>query len=319
MNNLKDYTQSINTFLAEQTYMGQPSELYSPIEYCISQGGKRIRAILALLGYGLFKGAHKKAFPIAAAVEIFHNFTLLHDDIMDEAPIRRGKPSIYKKYGANSAILSGDLMLIEAYRQLEQTSMVSALLPEFNKVARQVCEGQQLDMNFEKRPDVGLDEYLEMIKLKTSVLLASALKMGAILAEATDTQQENVYSFGLNLGLAFQIQDDYLDSFGEQDNFGKQVGGDIIQSKKMILYLLTLEHLNDDDQKSFLELYASNLPDKVEMVKSFFKSSGAHHKTLELKQHYEQLAKHALNRINGHPDYMNNLNEIMGFLSTRAH
>jgi geranylgeranyl diphosphate synthase type II len=220
-----------------------PAELYEPVFYSLENGGKRIRPVLLLMGLNLFSDELEKGIPTAMAVEIFHNFTLLHDDIMDNSSQRRNKPTVHKKWGANTAILSGDAMMIMAYHFLDKSpeNCLRSLMKVFNKAALEVCEGQQFDMNFESFPSVTEEDYLEMIRLKTSVLLAASLQLGSIIGNADPQDQESLYRFGLNLGLAFQLQDDYLDTYGDETVFGKRIGNDILANKKTFLLVKALE------------------------------------------------------------------------------
>lgn len=221
----------------------EPKQLYQPIDYTISNGGKRMRPLLVLLGCKLFSADVKDALHPALGIELFHNFSLIHDDIMDQAPIRRGKPSVYRKWNENVAILSGDAMIVKAYEQLLITrpDAIPHILAQFNKTAVEVCEGQQLDMDFEVREDVSIAEYIEMIKLKTAVLLAACLKIGVVIGGGTQEQAKKLYDFGLNAGIAFQLQDDILDVYGESQKVGKQKGGDILANKKTYLLLKAQE------------------------------------------------------------------------------
>ena len=221
----------------------QPSGLYQPIDYVLSEGGKRIRPILCLMACNLFTDDIEIAVKPAIGLEIFHNFTLLHDDIMDHADVRRGKATVHKKWNENTAILSGDVMMIEAYEHFMQLSpiLLSQVLPIFNRTAREVCEGQQYDMDFEQALDITEAEYLKMIRLKTAVLLAGALKIGAIIGGASLNNAQKIYDFGIAMGIAFQLQDDYLDTFGNKETFGKKIGGDIVENKKTILLIKALE------------------------------------------------------------------------------
>jgi geranylgeranyl diphosphate synthase type II len=246
MHTLPELLPLLHRYAAANPFPAAPSELYEPCDYFLALGGKRLRPALLLMAYELFRddGDLEPALPAAWAVELFHNFTLLHDDIMDDAPLRRGQPTVHTRWNATTAILSGDVMLIQAYRFLARAGepeVVRDLLEIFNRVATEVCEGQQLDINFEARADVGLDEYLRMIELKTAVLLGGALELGARCAGAPVRDAENLYHFGRLAGLAFQIQDDLLDAYGDPAVFGKQVGGDILQNKKTFLVLKTLE------------------------------------------------------------------------------
>ena len=217
----------------------EPKGLYEPIGYTLAAGGKRVRPQLALLATKLFGGNEEDVLPAALALEVFHNFTLLHDDVMDKAQVRRGRPTVHVKWNANTAILSGDQMMIEAYKLLSRVpeDKLATTLLLFNQMATEICEGQQYDVDFESREDVTIPEYMEMIRLKTSVLLATALRIGAYIADATDEQQEQIYNYGIHLGLAFQIQDDMLDCYGDQATFGKAIGGDIAENKKTYLWL----------------------------------------------------------------------------------
>jgi len=220
-----------------------PEKLYSPIAYSLAQGGKRLRPLLAFIGCELFDGNLDEVIPAALGLEIFHNFTLLHDDIMDDAPIRRGMPTVYKKWGSNTAILSGDTMFVIAYEQITRSNPVilKDILNLFNQTAREVCEGQQLDMNFETQKNVSIKDYIEMIRLKTAVLIAGSLKSGAIAAKASKATQKLIYDFGINIGLAFQLMDDFLDTYGDEKVFGKKTGIDILTNKKTFLYLKAYE------------------------------------------------------------------------------
>ena len=236
---LTSYQTNFEEYLNKKNWIREPKNLYEPIDYIIQLSGKRIRPILTLMAADILSGNFTKALPAALAVEVFHNFTLVHDDIMDDAPLRRGKKTVHEKWDLNRGILSGDAMLILAYQYFENypPTVFQKLAILFSKTAIEVCDGQQLDIDFETRKEVTISEYLNMIRLKTSVLVAAALKMGAIVAEASEKNADLLYEYGLNLGLAFQLQDDYLDTFGDPETFGKQVGGDIIENKKTFLYI----------------------------------------------------------------------------------
>ncbi len=237
----------------------EPYGLYEPIAYTLASGGKRLRPQLVLLGTELFGGKATEALPAALAIEVFHNFTLLHDDLMDKAPVRRGKPTVYKRWNDNTAILSGDQMMIEAYRLLAQLpdAVLPTVLRLFNRMATEICEGQQYDMEFETRDDVSLDEYMHMIRLKTSVLLATALQIGAYIAGATEAEQQALYDYGIHVGLAFQIQDDVLDVYGDPATFGKTVGGDILCNKKTCMLLTARENAAGEDLAELGRLLAT--------------------------------------------------------------
>ncbi|WP_159949105.1 polyprenyl synthetase family protein [Polaribacter septentrionalilitoris] len=273
------YQKDFIDYLESKKWVREPKNLYEPIDYIIKLGGKRMRPILTLIGADIFSDDYQKAMPAALAVEVFHNFTLIHDDIMDDAPLRRGKETVHEKWDTNTGILSGDAMLILAYQFFEnyEPSVFQQLAKLFSKTALEVCDGQQLDVDFETRNDVTIDEYINMIRLKTSVLVAAALKMGAIVAETSEENANLIYDFGLNLGLAFQLQDDFLDTFGNPETFGKQVGGDIIENKKTYLYLKALEVANDHDKGKLKYYYRKKLKDnvvKITDVRRMFELNG---------------------------------------------
>lgn len=242
----------VENYLAQMEMPAEPELLYTPISYSMQGGGKRLRPVLLMLSYGLFADDYERALPAAAAIEVFHNFTLLHDDIMDNALLRRGKPSVYAKWGKNVAILSGDAMMIEAYRLLgrTQTDNLSPILSVFSETALEVCEGQQYDMNFETKQKVSVVEYMRMIELKTSVLLAGAVVIGAMLGGASEEECKALRRFAIELGLAFQLQDDLLDSYGDE-RLGKAIGGDILEGKKTYLMITAMSHA-DDEQREIL-------------------------------------------------------------------
>lgn len=246
--------------------------LYEPAEYLLKLGGKRIRPLLCVLGGSLYERLHSDLYKIAAAIEVFHNFTLVHDDIMDQAPLRRGKPTVHHQFGTAQAILSGDVMLIEAFQSMQNLEKKDALIPMLNvftTLCREVCLGQQLDFDFEKRKEIALPEYLEMIRLKTAVLLGGSLQLGALYAHASSQDVETLYKAGEALGVVFQIQDDYLDAFGG-DGFGKKTGGDILASKKTYLFVKALELLPVDEKKNFITAYTSSSEDKLDQVMAVF-------------------------------------------------
>lgn len=231
-----------------------PEELYQPISYTLSLGGKRIRPLLVLMGCDLFDGQIEKALPAALAIEVFHNFTLLHDDLMDLAPLRRNQPTVYKKWNNNIAILAGDAMFVKSYELIARchTDKLAEILNVFSATALGVCEGQQYDMNYESTTAVSIEEYIKMIELKTAVLLAGGLKIGAIIGESGEKNANNIYEFGRNIGIAFQLQDDLLDVYGDPGKFGKQIGGDIISNKKTFLLLKALELANTEQREMLL-------------------------------------------------------------------
>jgi len=264
MNSIDSYKQDFVSYLNKKTAVKEPKNLYEPIHYILQIGGKRLRPVLTLMTCELFGGDVKKAYDAALAVEVFHNFTLIHDDIMDSAPIRRGQETVHKKWDVNTGILSGDAMMVMAYQCFEnyEPSVFKELMILFSKTALEVCEGQQLDVDFESRNDVTIDDYIKMITNKTSVLVAAAMKMGAIIAESDVQETQKIYDFGLNLGIAFQLQDDYLDTFGNAAEFGKQIGGDICENKKTFLYLKALEVCDLEDKQQLISLYKSKQDQK---------------------------------------------------------
>jgi geranylgeranyl diphosphate synthase type II len=273
-------------------FPAQPASLYEPAAYFLKLGGKRIRPVMCLMGNELFADISQDAWQLAMAIELFHNFTLIHDDIMDKAPLRRGMPTVHEKYDPSTALLAGDVMLVAAYDYINriQTAPIHQILQLFNTTAKEVCEGQQLDMDFEKREGVALDEYLSMIQLKTSVLLAASLKMGAILGGAGLGNQQHLYEFGRLLGLAFQVQDDYLDAFGDPAKFGKQVGGDIVAGKKTFLLIRAMETATDAQQKEIRALAKAAPAAKIAGMLDLFRACGVDAWARELKEKYVQSA-----------------------------
>jgi geranylgeranyl diphosphate synthase type II len=266
---LRDFEKHIQSY----QYGQSPIELYEPISYIMNLGGKRIRPLLTLLAYSLYKNDYQSILTPAAAVEVFHNFTLMHDDIMDIAPLRRGKATVHEKWNPNIAILSGDVMLVKAYDMLLEVEKdkLPSVIRLFNRTAAEVCEGQQHDMNFESRETVSEAEYIDMIRLKTAVLLGFALQYGAILAGAPDADADRLYEFGVNIGIGFQLKDDLLDVYADQAKFGKQVGGDIISNKKTFL-LIKAKELAEGEKKVILERWISSKEfDKEEKVSSVTK------------------------------------------------
>jgi len=270
---------NLETYIRSQKFGYTPEELYEPISYILSLEGKRIRPLLSLMAYGMYKNDPESILSQASAIEIFHNFTLMHDDIMDNAPLRRGKMTVHEKWNSNVAILSGDVMLVRAYDYLLPTE--PALLPKvirlFNETAAGVCEGQQMDMNFETRDEVHENEYLTMIRLKTAVLLGYALQMGVVLAGASDEDAQKIYDFGVNVGVGFQLKDDLLDVYADQTKFGKQVGGDIISNKKTYLLIKALELAEGEDKRELAYWIAKedfDKEEKVNAVKSIYEKLG---------------------------------------------
>ncbi|MCB0456659.1 MAG: polyprenyl synthetase family protein [Flavobacteriaceae bacterium] len=302
MQELLFFKDVLEKSLHSETILKEPEQLYAPIEYILSLGGKRIRPVLTLLSCEFLGGDYKKAIPAAMAVELFHNFSLIHDDIMDEAPLRRGKETVHKKWNVNTGILSGDAMLILAYQYFEayEPKLFQELAKLFSKTALEVCEGQQYDVDFETRNDVSIPEYIRMIEYKTAVLLGAALKMGAIIANSSEENKEGIYNFGRNLGIAFQLQDDYLDAFGNPETFGKQVGGDILANKKTFLYLTALQEAKPtdaNDLKKLFQIKTENDTQKIEKVKAIFETSGAANRTQQEIEKYTQKALGCLETV----------------------
>lgn len=291
MQNISFYYREFMTYLEQNTPSKEPASLYESVHYILRLGGKRLRPILTLIAADAFSNDYEKALSAALSIEIFHNFSLVHDDIMDDAPLRRGQPTVHEKWDVNTGILSGDAMLIMAYRLFEdyEAETFQALAKLFSETALKVCEGQQYDMDFENRDDVPVTEYLKMIEYKTAVLVGAAMKMGAIVSNASAHDQNLIYEFGRLLGIAFQLQDDYLDAFGDPETFGKQVGGDIIENKKTFLYIKALEYSDDEDKRQLQHLFSINptdSTDKISTVKQIFNSSGASDATrLEIEKY----------------------------------
>jgi geranylgeranyl diphosphate synthase type II len=303
MQTLHQIQSAFEKYLRELSFGSDPDNLYRPVRYILSLGGKRLRPVVLLLCHKLYDDDISPAMPAAAAIEVFHNFTLVHDDIMDEAPLRRGKPTVHHKFDTNKAILSGDVMLVLAYDyllQLENQTLIPTVSRIFTKTAIEVCEGQQMDMDFEERTNVSVEEYLRMIELKTSVLVAAAMKIGALTGGASDADAQKLYEFGRNLGIAFQLQDDLLDTFGDPEKFGKQPGGDIIQNKKTYLILKALELAGDHTRAELLEWYSNtdfDEEEKIAGVKSIFTRLDIPAQTKRLQTEFERKAMEQLNGL----------------------
>ncbi len=295
-----------------------PANLYEPCRYLLDLGGKRVRPALCVMGNELFGEIYDEAWHAGWGVELFHNFTLVHDDIMDEAPLRRGNQTIHNKYSLTAGILSGDVLCILAYEQL---AYVNRSLPDvlrlFNKTAIEVCEGQQLDMDFEQRSDVTIDEYINMIALKTSVLLACSLKIGALIAGADSKEADKLYEFGKNVGIAFQLQDDYLDAFGETDKLGKQNGGDIKANKKTYLLLKAQQAANAEQNNEIEELLDTSNNDKVSRMLKLYQQTGADKACREATNSYSEKAFNCLEEINVSSDRKQPLLELANYLLQR--
>lgn len=300
-----------------------PYELYEPIAYTLSLGGKRLRPQLVLMGCGLFSEEVEQALPAALGIEVFHNFTLLHDDLMDKADIRRGKPTVYKKWGDNRAILSGDAMVIEAYRFISDVpeNCLKHVLDLFSKMALEICEGQQFDMDFETRDDVQIDEYINMIRLKTAVLLGTSLKIGALIGGADKKKADILYEFGIDLGIAFQLQDDLLDVYGDEKTFGKAIGGDILNNKKtfMLLSALNAPWLDVVAQlREWINKKEYNNKEKIVAVTSLYDQLGIRQVCENKINEYSQRALSKLDKIDGNPEIKNQLKTLVEKLQTRA-
>jgi geranylgeranyl diphosphate synthase type II len=307
MRTISDYQDLILKHFESLNYQKEPNNLYEPIRYILSLGGKKLRPVLTLMATEVFDVDYKKALAAATAVEVFHNFSLIHDDIMDDAPLRRGNETVHEKWNINTGILSGDAMLILAYQYFEayEPKIFQELAKLFSKTALEVCEGQQYDVDFETRDDVTISEYLKMIEFKTAVLVGAAMKMGAIVAETTEENKNLIYDFGLNLGLAFQLQDDYLDAFGNPETFGKQVGGDIIENKKTYLYLKAMEFASATEKEQLSHLFSihpTENTEKINSVKNIFNSTGASQATKKAIVDYTLVAFETLQKIDIAPN-----------------
>lgn len=306
--------QHYDGYVTENPFPAEPKRIYDAAKHIMDIKGKRIRPLLTLHACEVFNGDFEKSLGAAHAVEVFHNFTLVHDDIMDKAPIRRGESTVHEIYGDSVAILAGDVMLSLAYQYLSEGNEdhLVDLLEVFNKTGVQVMEGQQWDMDFETRMDVTEDEYLQMIKYKTSVLLACSLKLGAIIAGANKEDQENIYQFGINLGLAFQIKDDYLDSFGEGGKVGKKIGGDILNNKKTLLLITALSNAKGEQKEQLLSLVQQEGGgnEKIEAVKSLMDETGAKHYAEQKMQQFYTDALKCLDKIDAESDRKQSLKEF---------
>ena len=292
----------VNDFLDNLKYDRKPSGLYDPVKYVLSMGGKRIRPVLMLLSYGLFKDDVESVLMPACALETYHNYTLLHDDLMDNADMRRGHETVHRKWDANTAILSGDSMLVLAYERMAKCNPVylSDVLHTFTETALEIGEGQQYDMEFETRNDVTEDEYIEMIRLKTSVLLACAQKIGAILAGASKQDQDNLYKFGEQIGLAFQLQDDYLDVYGDPKVFGKKVGGDIICNKKTYMLINAYNRADAEQRRElqhWMEAETFNSDEKVAAMTAIYNKVGVDKLAIEKIAYYFEESKKYLDAV----------------------
>lgn len=321
---LSDYLDLINEKLVENNAPQEPDSLYAPIRYELSLGGKRIRPLLTLMGCELFGGDIQQALKPAIGIEIFHNFTLLHDDVMDKSDLRRGKPTVHRVWDENHAILSGDAMQIIATQNVAQVAprLLPQVMETYLKTALEICEGQQFDMEFESRNDVTTDEYINMIRLKTAVLLGCALKIGAIIAGAPAVQANSLYNFGVNLGLAFQLQDDYLDVYGDPIIFGKNIGGDIINDKKTYMLIETTLRAQGDD-KAILEQYIGNTDadprEKVQVITEVYNRLNINELCREKMNHYYEAALSCMDEILVPEERKHDLLSIAQSLMNRDH
>ena len=312
MENEKKYRDAFEYGLKNYLNKKSPKNLCEPIQYILNLGGKRIRPLLVLMSADLFGHKYKEAVRAALAIEIFHNFTLVHDDIMDSAELRRGSVTVHNKWNINTGIISGDVMLIKAYQALEEyeNPLFSKLTKLLNKTALEVCEGQQYDIDFEEKVDVNQNNYLEMIRLKTAVLIGCALKMGALIADASQDDLEAIYEFGELLGIAFQIQDDYLDVYGDSISFGKKIGGDIIENKKTILFHYAMSNGSINEKKELLKWYDKRIGnaldnEKIDAVKSIFDKTNAGEACMKLVNDYTMKAFKTLSNLEISPEAKN--------------
>jgi len=319
MHNLSELQENFERYFSKRHFPLNPSSLYDPADYFLGIGGKRVRPVMCLMGNELFDEIHPDAYDLATAIELFHNFTLIHDDIMDKAPLRRGKSTVHQLYGEPTALLGGDVMLVTAYEYVNRIDVkyLRQVLRLFSNTAREVCEGQQLDMDFEKLPVVSLAEYIRMIGLKTSVLLAASLRMGAIVGGAGESNQRLLYDFGKKLGIAFQIQDDFLDAFGDPQKFGKQVGGDILANKKTFLLIYAMEKSNNIQRAEIERLMNADGTEKVQGMLELFRACGVDDWARSLKDHYIEDAAKDLESIAVTAIRKKPLLELMNYLVQR--
>ncbi|MCX6282348.1 MAG: polyprenyl synthetase family protein [Bacteroidetes bacterium] len=318
----KELQDIISEAFHSANFRFKPSTLYDPIKYMMDLGGKRLRPLLTLMSCDMFGGRIEDALAPAMGLELFHNFTLLHDDIMDQAPIRRGKETVFKKWNTNSAILSGDTLFVMAYELVTKTTpaLLPLVLDLFNDTARKVCEGQQYDMDYEFRSDVSIADYILMIRLKTAVLISCSLKLGAIIARAPAEEAELIYAFGENLGLAFQLQDDYLDVFGEVDKFGKEIGNDIVTNKKTLLFLKAFELADGRSLELLRKHYLDHTlpaPEKVKTITGIYRELNIDVLTRKLIDEYFAKALEIMDRIRIPADRKKILLEIAGHMVDR--
>ncbi len=320
MHSSSELSKLFARYFSVRHFPEDPAGLYDAAQHILEGGGKRLRPVMVLMGSELFGEIPADAWPVATAIELFHNFTLIHDDIMDKAPLRRGRATVHTRFNEPSALLAGDVMLLQAYDSLNQATaqLVPGLISLLNKTGREVCEGQQLDMEFEQAVSVSSQAYLGMIERKTAVLLAAGLKMGAMTAGASSDAQGLLYDFGRKLGLAFQIQDDLLDAFGDPETFGKQPGGDILQNKKTFLLVESLETAPPDIKKQLTGLLSYTGPDKVEQVLELYRKCGVDEEAREVQERYTREAESLLDAIDVSSERKEPLMELAGTLLKRT-
>lgn len=322
MKTVSDLKLLINNYIKTLDNKSEPRNLYEPIHYVLKVGGKRIRPILMLLAYQMYKDSVEKILPIASAVEVYHNFTLLHDDLMDNSDLRRNKPTVHNVWNANTAILSGDAMLILSYHLIAQApeDKLAAVLNEFNKMTLEICEGQQYDIEFETQSDVKVESYLHMISLKTAALLASSMKIGAILAGASDEDINHIYDFGLNVGLAFQLQDDYLDVYGDTKVFGKETGDDIVSNKKTYMLIQAIHKAEGETKRELLawiDADSFDKEEKIKRVKAIYNELGIDKICRSKMESYYAKALESLSLVSASSDRKSLLIDLAGDLMNR--
>jgi len=319
MHSFSELSSSFEKEFSERQFPLAPTNLYDAAQYILGIGGKRVRPVAVLMTNELFGEISTDALHIAKAIELFHNFSLIHDDIMDQAPLRRGQPTVHTKYGPSTALLSGDVMLVVAYEHINKVNATYAreVFSLFSQTAREVCEGQQLDMDFEKLDAVNFEDYMHMITMKTSVLLAACMQLGAIIGGASLSDQEQLYAFGKHIGIAFQIQDDYLDAFGDPEKFGKQVGGDILANKKTFLLIHALEVANENQKAALLHLLSTNDTDKVSKVLAIFRECKVDEWAEILKEQYFIKAMAHLDAVEVESEKKNELMLLAKYLLQR--
>ena len=319
MHAFQELSEKFDAQFNKRHFPHSPKNLYDASQYILQIGGKRVRPVTVLMGNELFSDLIPDAYSVANAIELFHNFSLIHDDIMDKAPLRRGVPTVHMSFGESTALLAGDVMLVAAYEYLNSIDPIylRPIISLFNRTAKEVCEGQQLDMDFEKRDTVRMEEYVEMITLKTSVLLAASIQMGAILGGAGGGNQQHLYAFGKNLGIAFQVQDDYLDCYGDPEKFGKQVGGDILANKKTFLFIHAMESATEAQKNEMQELLKISGSAKVQRTLALYDACGCAAWAKDLKETYFKKAMESLEEVAVLSSRKTELEKLARFLMQR--